>query len=363
MKLKLTKADGTTEEIEVEAYEAIGEEPVTESEFATDFVALSEKALNRSNQAQVKIIQPGWGSSAYYSESVLKRDGPRVFHKGLKSYWNHPTLSERTERPERDLRDLAGELTSDAQYLENGPEGAGLYADMKVFKQYAPTVKDLAPHIGVSIRANGKGKAGVMEGRRGPVLEAITSADSVDFVTAPGAGGKVVQLFESARPGSEEHQEEDEMDEAKVAEMIEAATKPLQESLTTTAATLKDTQTENARLREALVLREARDYIAAELAKSPLPAITRARLAESLATECPVKEGALDKDALTETVKAAVESETQYLTKVTGSPIRGMGPSSAPEFNAEESNKKLESAFAAMGLSESAAKIAAVGRV
>lgn len=338
--------------------------PMTESAdapFAGDFVPLKEKAVNKKGEAQIKIIQPGWGSSGYYGADMLERDGPALFKTGTKMYWDHPTATEEAERPERSLRDLAAELTTDARYLSNGPEGAGLYADAKVFEGYTAAVEQMAPHIGVSIRGIGKAKQGVAEGRKGPIIEKLVAAQSVDFVTEPGAGGQVVQLFESARRKAGTPTGDDEMDEAKVQEMIEAATKPLQESLTTTATTLKETQTENARLREALLLRESRDFIVAEVNKSSLPGITRARLAETLANECPVKEGALDREALTETVKNAVEAETKYLASVTGSPIRGMN-SQTGETNAEEAGKKLESAFAGMGLSESAAKVAAAGR-
>jgi hypothetical protein len=358
-------ADGKSEVTLSEPTEVfVTYEPVTESAdapFAGDFVPLKEKSVNKKGEAQIKIIQPGWGSSGYYGADMLERDGPALFKTGTKMYWDHPTATEEAERPERSLRDLAAELTTDARYLSNGPEGAGLYADAKVFEGFVPAVEQMAPHIGVSIRGIGKAKQGVAEGRKGPIIEKLVAAKSVDFVTEPGAGGQVVQLFESARRKAGTPTGDDDMDEAKVAEMIEAATKPLQESLTTTATTLKETQTENARLREALLLREARDFVVAEVNKSALPGITRARLAESLGNECPVKEGALDREALAETVKTAIEAETQYLSKVTGSPIRGMNSDSG-EHNVEEAGKKLESAFAGMGLTESAAKVAAAGR-
>src|SRR5690606_1012585 len=48
-----------------------------------ELIELKERAVNDNGIAQIKLISPGWGSSGYYSEKVLKRDGPKVFKKGL----------------------------------------------------------------------------------------------------------------------------------------------------------------------------------------------------------------------------------------------------------------------------------------
>lgn len=164
-----------------------------------DFVQLSEQALRRDGTAALRLIGPGWGTSGYYPAEVLERDGPTVFRAGTKMYWDHPTLSEEAERPEGSLRDLAAVLVEDARWDENGPEGPGLYADARIFEGYQQPVEEMAPHIGVSIRANGRARSGEAEGREGPIITALTNARSVDFVTDPGAGGRIVQLFEAAR--------------------------------------------------------------------------------------------------------------------------------------------------------------------
>lgn len=167
-----------------------------------DFHKLTEKALRRDGTAPVKLIAPGWGSSGYYPAEVLERDGPTLFRAGTKMYWDHPTVTEEMERPEGSLRNLAAVLVSDARWDGQGPEGPGLYADAKVFEGYQQAVNEMAPHIGVSIRASGRAAQGEAEGRRGPIIQALTAAASVDFVTEPGAGGKIVQMFEAARSQS-----------------------------------------------------------------------------------------------------------------------------------------------------------------
>lgn len=326
----------------------------TEATAATlvgDIVPLLESVVRRDGTVPLKIIAPGWGSSGYYSPALLERDGPKVFVKGIKSYWDHPTAAEAEARPERSLRDLAAELVSDARYDASGPAGAGLYADAKVFGPYREAVNELAPHIGVSIRAMGQGAIGEAEGRKGRVIEKLIAAQSVDFVTTPGAGGQVVSLFEAARSHAiTPTQEDTSMDELKEAQTKLAEAEKARESALQEAA----------RATEALMLREARDVVVVDLAKAQIPDVTRARLAEALAKNPPIKEGALDADALHATIKEAVAAEVAYLASVTGSgQVRGMGGSSAGDADVTAS---LTESFKALGLDDKTAAQAAKGR-
>jgi len=320
-----------------------------------DLIPLVEKALRRDGTIPLKIIQPGWGSTGYYPAAVLERDGPKVFTKGTKQYWDHPTRTEEAERPERSLKDLAAELVSDARYEPNGKSGPGLYADAKVFGPYKEAVEELAPHIGVSIRAHGTARTGAMEGRSGKVIESLVSAQSVDFVTAAGAGGEILQLFESARGGHNPTPIQAKESDVSAEELREAQTK-LSEATTQRDQAL----TENARLREALILREARDTVVAELATAKVPDITRTRLAESLSANPPVKEDKLDAEALKAKVSEAVNDEIKYLAQITGSgQIRGMGTGGETTV---DNQKEMTEAFQELGLNESTAKLAAAGR-
>jgi hypothetical protein len=324
-----------------------------------DVVPLVERAVRKDGSFKVKLIQPGWGSSGYYSAEVLKRDGPAVFPKGTKMYWDHPTVTEAKERPERSLKDLAAELTSAATYAENGPDGPGLYAEGKGFGAFTGSIEELAPHIGSSIRAWGKAKAGVAEGRKGKVIEALTPSPetSVDFVTQAGAGGKVLQLFEAARGRavSESLTEGDDVSEQELKEARDALAEAQRER--------DEERAKNARHTEAATLREARDVVTEALAKVEMPDITRTRLAEQLAKNPPTKDGSLDRDALATALTEAVKAEAAYLAQITGSGrIRGMG-AAGDGAAIEESTKRLEAALGrGFGLSEAGAKIAAGGR-
>ncbi len=341
--------------------------PAVESDVALDgdVVPLVETAVRRDGTVPLKIIQAGWGSSGFYPAEVLKRDGPKVFTKGTKSYWNHPTTTEESERPERDLRDLAAELTTNARWEEAGAAGPGLYADAKVFTSYQAAVDELAPHIGVSIRAVGKAIQGEAEGRKGPLIQQLTAARSVDFVTVPGAGGQVVQLFEAARGRAlpPPHRGGFDVTEEEARQLRESAT-AAQTRLTEAGTQITALQTEVARLREGQILRDAQAFVATELAAIEMPTMTRTRLAESLVSDPPVKDGALDQDTYRTRIKERAAAELEYLVKVAGTgggAIRGMGSSGSMSVTAEDAAKRIDESFTAL-LGESRGKLAAAGR-
>jgi len=167
---------------------------------------------------EIKLIAPGKGSSAFYPPEVLKRDGPRVFGAGTHVYLNHATAAEEAARPEGDVRNLAGVLTTAAEYHESHAKGPGLYARMKVFADHAQTVEEKAPHVGMSIRASGVAESG--KTRDGlPVLKELTGAESVDVVTRAGAGGMI--LTEAARAANS-NQEDNGMTDAERTQLREA---------------------------------------------------------------------------------------------------------------------------------------------
>jgi len=230
------------------AQDAQGE--ARESIFATlqgDLVPLMEAtALRRDGTMEIKIIQPGWGTSGYYSADVLKRDGPKVFTEGLQMFLDHPTVTEEMERPERSVRDLAASLVSTASYKENHPDGPGLYADALVQQPYRDFLADLAPNIGVSINAEGKATTGKAEGRDGRLIQSIEHARSVDFVTAAGAGGQICQLYESRRQPTQEDEDMTKLEEA-IAAQHDAETK-----LTEAQTRIAELEAQNAEYEETL---------------------------------------------------------------------------------------------------------------
>lgn len=134
----------------------------------------------------IVIIDAGQGSSGYYPAATLEAAGrARVFGQGLQMFLDHPTATEEYDRPERSVRDLAGVLASDAWYDRSDQ---ALKATATVFPAFRESITEMASHIGLSIRA----EASVGHTADGPVVQEITRALSVDFVTAAGRGGRIV---------------------------------------------------------------------------------------------------------------------------------------------------------------------------
>jgi hypothetical protein len=147
-----------------------------------------------------KIIQPGWNLSGtrYYSEDLLKNYGPITFREGRPCFANHP--SEEEFKNGRDITKIWGRVVENPEYMEDGDDGPGLYAPVKVRSEYVDFVEEYKDSIGMSIFASGEGQEGEAEGRRGMIVESFDDTDpytSVDFVVAAGAGGKVQKMLES----------------------------------------------------------------------------------------------------------------------------------------------------------------------
>ena len=357
---------------------------VDETAISGEFVALVERAVRDDGTVKLRLIQPGWGSSGFYSKKVLQRDVPKIFPQGTMMFWDHPTEAEESQRPEGSLKDLAGVLVSAPKWDRDG-----MYADAKVFGQYREALEELAPHIGVSIRALGRSKQGSAEGRKGPIIEEIAVGRSVDFVTTPGAGGRVAELFEAARrgmadrtdslpkdcqsggegrlseqagSGPDNETQEVGMDEVKV---LQEANATLQAQMTALQEAQARLEQENARLREGDLLRRAEAFVAQRLAEVEMPEITRRRLAAQLAAAPVVLEAdqyALDEKVYGEVIAEKAKAELAYLAEAVGrGQVRGMGPR-ADAAPAGDAQARMAEAFKGLGLSEGAAKVAANGR-
>ena len=206
-------------------------ERLLESAKFCDEALLREAGAMKS--ALVKIISPGRGSSGYYTEELLRRDGPEVFKPGTLMYINHATDAEEAARPEGDWEKLAAVTTGNAYWDANGKAGPAMYAPADVFTKHADEVKEKAPHTGVSIRARGhyveaasglpKPKIKLSESKIAPdgkpgLIGRLIAADSIDLVTKAGRDGKL--LFESASHNLNEGGADD-MTEAQLREVAD----------------------------------------------------------------------------------------------------------------------------------------------
>jgi hypothetical protein len=300
--------------------ETLGDLSLVESAVTLEPIILREARADY----EIKLIAPGKGATAFYPAEVLKRDGPKVFTRETHVYLNHPTAAEELQRPEGDVKNLAGVLTSDAIYHESHAKGPGLYARMKVFADHAQLVEEKAAHVGMSIRASGVREAGVM--REGlPVLKQLVAAESVDVVTRAGAGGMI--LTEAAT--SQIQTQEAAMDAAEL--------KKLQESITAQAAA-------NAKLLERALRGDARELAGSQLKGVTLPEASKERVVEAALRSIPKTDaGELDRVKFGEVVTAEAKREGEYVATLTNSGrVTGMG--SAPVQQTPEEKQRAQEA-------------------
>lgn len=319
-----------------------------------DQVGLKKEAKNKDGTWSVCCITPGWGSSGYYSEDLLKSDGVTVLKEGLHNYWDHATLREEYDRPERSLRDLAGVLVENAKWKDDGWNGAGLYSTSKVFSMYQEALDEMAEHIGMSVVIYGTSHIGEAEGETGEIIDQITAARSVDFVTLPGRGGKVQQRFESLRLGSapilptrKPHKEANVVEEKEAQELREAKRKvedDLRESKKSEEDLKKENgelKTENDKLRKenaehgaAIIMGEVLDKV------KGVPKKVRKRLEARIMDKVPFKEdGTLDKEKFGEVIQTEVKEEAAYLKGLGFGKVKGLGSTSTLEEAEDEDDE------------------------
>ena len=347
---------------------------LTESASTVEVIHLQEARADY----EIKLIAPGKGSSAFYPSEVLKRDGPKVFTAGTHVYLNHPTAVEESQRPEGDVANLAGVLTTTAVYHESHAKGPGLYGRMKVFADHAQMVEEKAAHVGMSIRASGIAESGKM--REGvPVLKELTGAESVDVVTRAGAGGMILTessrptltpdpaaaakvgasgvpiLTESAKPDNLKTGGGPEMDATEVQKLIEAAVKTAQ-----------------APLLERALRGDAREAAATILTGVTLHETAKTLVIETVLKDIPHTDGVLDLAKFAESVNAEAKRIGAVIAASTGSGrVVGMGaapveikPEEAARRAAAEkaSDEEAINVFESLGLPKEAATFAAKGR-
>lgn len=146
----------------------------------------------RPGRILATLITPGQGSSGFYSPEVLRQaveDG--VFPAGTHMYADHPTRTDMADRPERSVLDLAGATVENARWDD---ATQAVVAEAQLFGPVGAALREMAPHIGVSIRAT----ADVDEADGGRTITRLITAESVDFVTRAGRGGRF-DVLESAR--------------------------------------------------------------------------------------------------------------------------------------------------------------------
>ena len=159
-------------------------------------VATPKLKANGNGLALVKVIEPGLGSSGFYTPEVLQRAVTEHLFDNVPIMRNHPGVGQRTDKSDWDL--MIGYLkVGTAEYLEQGEEGPGVYAQMVFDSEVRSKINLMVDSdSGLSIHADGERER---EEDRTSKVKYLSKVHSVDLVVHPGAGGSIVKILESKR--------------------------------------------------------------------------------------------------------------------------------------------------------------------
>lgn len=262
---------------------------------------------------RIRIIAPGRGSTGMYTAPNLAESAP-LFVPGTHMFFDHQTMTEDWERPERSVRDLAGVFESGAEIMPDG----SLEADIKVYPSVNGIIRERWADIGVSIN-------GWSVDEIGPdgVVPPLAGIQSVDFVTRAGAKGAVLEVLESdgrwrvkspptpSNPTNTNVQEEQAVKPEDICKAVsEALAAAMPAAIKEAAALLAADQEKKAKATEAEKKAAAVDpyEAAAKVAEAQdLPKEARARVMEA------VKRGA--------GVDDAIEAERAYIKAIAPAPV------------------------------------------
>lgn len=165
-------------------------------------IAESTSALTRSGgRWKVVLATPGQGTNGYYSEDILREQGPNAFPPKTRAYIGHALPQN------RDPRDQLGSYPDGAYY----EDGIGLVAELQPRREYISLLEDLGEDAELSIYADGEVDD---DGNVTTIFPAKTN--SVDLVSHAGLSGSGLKekLYESyTKPdGTPQDKKEGSMD-------------------------------------------------------------------------------------------------------------------------------------------------------
>lgn len=289
------------------------------------------KPVSGTRKWLVRLITEGQGSTGVYTKEALQGSFAEAFPVGTHMYIDHATEGESFERPEGTLTKLAA-VIAETPYWRDDPE-PGMYATIEVVEQWAPFIEQVADIIGVSIHCGAtlvQDDDIVTAGEPlPPVIESFipSPVNSVDFVTVPGAGGRLVEALESFKKGnaimgsSNKHNSERKRMDKEFKEALEALDTKLSALVEALAdkAKKKDEEDEEdakkAKEEEEDKAKKAKEAILA-LTDSDLPEVSRVRVAEAIARGY---------DA-----KAILDRETKLVESIRESLSGGFAPEHVP---------------------------------
>lgn len=137
----------------------------------------------------------------YYPKETLKR-AVECF-AGLKMFLDHQTASEERDQPERSLEDWVATIKE--AWYEDGKVMGRVHVHDDWLWEKLESDQTFREHIAISINGSGKSYFRQIEGQNVQVVEVLTDIKSVDWVTEPGARGRVDYVLQEKQKREDLH--------------------------------------------------------------------------------------------------------------------------------------------------------------
>lgn len=181
-------------ETDPEGEPELAETQVGESSAGAVEIETIEEAEGDPLKMSVILIRPGFGNSRdnhYYPAEMLRRDA-HIF-EGSKMYETDHRSSEKSTRTWVSTVNKIAGFTDDGAPIGEVIVHNNDFADRVKNLQRAGLIEKME----CSILAVGRARKGEAEGKKANVVEELTQAISVDWVTQAGAGGKAIGIAET----------------------------------------------------------------------------------------------------------------------------------------------------------------------
>lgn len=287
------------------------------------------------------------GSSGYYPAEVLERDGAKAFPKGTHIYLDHPTWREEEELPERSVDRLAAVQLEDA-YFADGKDGHGLFARVSVRPDQRERFEWWTENaaVGMSIRA-----LGMKEFNEATAREEVTElvrGQSVDVVTRAGAGGRLIEMTESARQSAGATSIFSESDKSLLQQLVQTNKELVDsnKSLAKRVSELEEKAGTKERPKSDEVVGLTNGQLFAKLNDAGLPSMLATQIADGY------------------TAGADVDAQIEQAKALTDEIAKGLAPTETTETTEPVAAEKVEESNRGIGyVSESAAPTETFGTV
>jgi hypothetical protein len=291
-----------------------------------DFISLKEAKWNdETSEVEVTLIEAGTNPHKRRHYPVATIQEAAAGFSGLKMYINHPTPSEEKERPERNLKDWASTIV-ESRFESGKAIGRVAIHDPWLRERLKDPVA--REHIGLSINTGGKVSVGKVNGTDMQIVEKIIFARksgpvSVDWVTEPGARGRVNRLLES-RTGDRKMELElatiKDLKESRT-DLVEAIRKEASvgniEKVGKLEADLKEANEKIAKFEKAGKVATQATLVEAALKESKAPDAVKEKVMEHFKTNLVEGSEADLKEAISKVIKTELEYANKFSTKGT----------------------------------------------